>query len=138
MRKFRVVVNGQEFVVEVEELAGSGGVAPATPREPVGSPGVVAPVSAAVSASAPAPVAGPAAAAARGSEGTAVTAPLPGMVLDVKVRVGDLVKTGEIVAILEAMKMENEIPSPVDGKVVQVAITAGAAVNQDDLLVLIG
>lgn len=118
MRKFLVNVNGTSYEVEVEEIAA--GAAPAA-----------APVAAAPAA-APAPVAAPAAGA------TSVSAPMPGNILDVKVRVGDVVKEDTIVALLEAMKMENEIFAGVNGKVTAVNVAKGATVNAGDVLVVIG
>lgn len=142
MRKFRITVDGQAFDVLVEEVGVDASRVPAPTAAP--QPAVVPPPPASPAAPprptspAPPPAATPAAAAAPAAgEGHAVTAPLPGMLLDVKVKVGDKVKTGQIVAILEAMKMENEIPSPVDGEVVQVPIEPGSPVNQGDPLVVI-
>ena len=81
---------------------------------------------------APAPVAAPAAGAA------SVTAPMPGNILDVKVKVGDVVNENTIVVLLEAMKMENEIFAGVSGKVTAVNVAKGATVNSGDVLVVIG
>ena len=94
-----------------------------------------APVAEAKAESAPAPA--PAATAAP-ADGEKITAPLPGNVLDVKVSVGASVKKGDILCILEAMKMENEIVAPCDGTVATVAATKGATVNTGDLLFVIG
>ncbi|MBQ6895555.1 MAG: biotin/lipoyl-binding protein, partial [Clostridia bacterium] len=80
---------------------------------------------------APAPAAAPAGA-------TAIKAPMPGTVVSVKVNVGDMVKAGDVVCILEAMKMENEIMAPSDGKVVAVNASQGATVNTGDALVSLG
>ena len=119
MRKFMINVNGKAYEVEVEEV---GGAAPAmTPAAP-------APVAAPAAAPAPAPAAAPA-----GAE--AIKAPMPGNILDVKVANGAAVKKGDILVILEAMKMENEILAPRDGVVVGVSVTKGSTVNSGDLLV---
>ncbi|MFR2466034.1 MAG: biotin/lipoyl-containing protein, partial [Clostridia bacterium] len=67
-----------------------------------------------------------------------VSAPMPGKILDVKVAAGDDVKRGQVVAILEAMKMENEIVAPVDGKVATVNVNKGASVETGDVLITIG
>ncbi|HZX46742.1 MAG TPA: biotin/lipoyl-containing protein, partial [Clostridia bacterium] len=64
-----------------------------------------------------------------------ITAPMPGTVLDVKVKEGQSVKQGDVLVILEAMKMENEIFAPADGTVASVNVSAGASVNAGDVLV---
>ena len=120
MRKFIVNVNGNSYEVEVEEVFGAVSAAPA------------APVAAAPKAAAPA---APKAAAAPAG-GTAVKAPMPGNVLDIKVSNGQAVKEGDVVVILEAMKMENEIYAPCDGTVTVVA-AKGSTVNTGDVLVSI-
>ena len=76
-------------------------------------------------------------AAASGS-GETVSSPMPGTILDVKVAAGQAVKSGDILFILEAMKMENEIFAPCDGTVSSVAVSKGAAVNPGDVLCVIG
>ena len=129
MRQFNITVNGVSYQVSVEETGAA-------------APVVQAPVPAPVQASAPtsAPVAAPAPAAAAApiAEGTKVSAPMPGTVLDLKCAVGDTVKKGDVLLILEAMKMENEIASPADGAVKQVAVEKGASVNSGDVLIVIG
>ena len=69
--------------------------------------------------------------------GEAVKAPMPGNILDVKVKAGDSVTKGQTLVVLEAMKMENEIPAPKDGKVAQVVVTKGATVGAGDTLVVL-
>ena len=69
---------------------------------------------------------------------TAVTAPMPGNILDIKVNVGDTVNADDVVIILEAMKMENEIFAPASGKVIAINTTKGASVNSGDCLLVIG
>ena len=128
MRKFNVTVNGQTYEVEVEEVGGAVSAAPARAAAPVAAP--AAPAAAAAAPAAPkaaAPVAG----------GTPVKAPMPGTILDVKVKVGDAVKAGQCVCVLEAMKMENEIPAAKDGTVAQVIASKGASVNAGDTLVVL-
>lgn len=126
MRKFIVNVNGNSYEVEVEEL----GAAP--------SPVVAAaPAPAAVSAPAAAPAApaaAPAPKAAAPAGGTPVNAPMPGTIVDIKVSNGASVKKGDLLLIMEAMKMENEIFSPADGTVT-VVTSKGASVNSGDVLV---
>ena len=118
MRKFHVNVNGTPYEVEVEEIAA--GAAPAAP----------------VQAAAPAPA--PAAAAPVAAGATSVTAPMPGNILDIKVKVGDMVEANTVVIMLEAMKMENEIFAGAAGKVTAINVTQGSTVNSGDVLVVIG
>ena len=109
MKKYKVNVNGTVYEVEIEEMTG-------------------APAAAPVAAAPAAPV--PAASGA----GESITSPMPGNILAVNVAAGDTVKKGQVLMILEAMKMENEIMAPCDGKVTAVAVTKGAAVESGALL----
>ena len=118
MRKFNMKVNGKTYEVEVEEV---GAVAASSP----------APV---VSA-APAPAAAPA--AAPSGKGTAVNAPMPGLVLKLVVANGSAVKRGDKIVVLEAMKMENDITAPVDG-VITYAVKQGDNVETGAPLATIG
>lgn len=121
MKRFNITVNGKAYDVAVEELDGSA------------APVVSAPVSA------PAPTtAAPAAAAPAAGAGEKVNAPMPGTVLDVKVSVGDTVSKGQVIMILEAMKMENDIVASCDGKVTSVLAKKGDTVNSGDALATIG
>ncbi len=124
IKKFRIVLDGVAHEVEVEELGGAAvSSAPAVPAPaPKAAP-------AAPAAPAPAPKAAPA-----GGAG-AITAPLQGTILDVAVSAGQAVKAGQILVVIEAMKMENEIVAPADGTVVSVSVQKGAAVASGDLLV---
>ena len=133
MRTFQVKVNGVSYQVEVEETAG--GFAPA----PQAAPAAPAPVPAAAPAApAPAPAAVPAApVAAPVAGGEKINSPMPGTILDVRVSVGQSVKKGQVLCILEAMKMENEIISPRDGAVAQVVANKGASVNAGDPLMVL-
>ena len=125
MRTFNITVNGQTYVVDVEEVGGVQTAAPVRAAAPVAAaPAAAAPAAAPKAA---APVAG----------GEPVKAPMPGNILDVKVKVGDTVKAGTVLCVLEAMKMENEIPAPKDGKVAQVVVTKGATVGAGDTLVVL-
>ena len=119
-----VTVNGTAYQVELEE-------APAA--APVQAP-VSAPVGAAAPAAAPAPAPAPAAAGA----GKAVTSPLPGVIIAVKVNVGDTVKAGQEVAVLEAMKMENSIEATHDGTVTAINVAKGDSVLEGAPIVTIG
>ncbi len=121
MRKFNITVNGKTYEVDVEEV---GGVATSAP--------VAAPV-AAPAAPAAAPAAAPKASGSMGAK--KVTAPMPGTVVSIKVNVGDKVESGTLVAVLEAMKMENEIFAGCDGVVASVNASAGDSVNTGDVLV---
>lgn len=127
MRKFKINVNGTSYNVEVEEMGGFSAPVAAVPVAPVAAPAPVAP------AAAPAPVA----AAAPVADGTQVKAPMPGNILDVKVSVGGTVAEGDVLMILEAMKMENEILAPVAGKVASVQVAKGASVNSGDVLAVL-
>lgn len=123
MKRFNITVNGKAYDVAVEELDASS--APAAPA-------------AAAPAAAPAPApAAPAAASAAGA-GEKVTAPMPGTILDVKVAVGDSVTKGQVIMILEAMKMENDIVASCDGKITSVLTSKGSSVNSGDALATIG
>lgn len=127
MRQFNITVNGVAYQVSVDEVA-AGAAAPVAAPVPVAA--APAPVAA------PAPAAKPAAKAVAG--GTKINSPMPGTILDLKCKVGDTVKKGTILLILEAMKMENEIIAPVDGTVKQIAVNKGASVSSGDLMVVIG
>lgn len=128
MRTFNITVNGQTYVVDVEEVGGAVAAAPVRAAAPVAAAPVAAPA-----APAAAPAAPKAAPAVAGGE--PVKSPMPGTILDVKVKVGDAVKAGQCVCVLEAMKMENEIPAPKDGTVAGVAVTKGATVEAGAVLV---
>lgn len=129
MRKFLVTVNDASYEVVVEEI---GGVAPVAVNPAPAAAPVAAPIAAAA-APAPAPEAKPVSIAA----GEKVSAPMPGTILSVNVSQGDSVKSGDVLLILEAMKMENEILAPSNGRVAQVAVSKGASVNTGDLLVVL-
>ncbi|NLY36812.1 MAG: biotin/lipoyl-binding protein [Tissierellia bacterium] len=127
MKTYKITVNGKVFEVDVEEVGG-------TVQRPALSPSTPAAAPAAPKA-APAPAA--ASAAPLAGEGR-IDAPMPGTVLDVLVSPGEQVEAGQVLVILEAMKMENEIMAPMAGKVIQVNTTKGAAVNSGDPLLVIG
>ena len=121
MKKYNITVNGNTYEVLVEEADAS---TPVTYSAPVAAP-VAAPKAAA-------PKAAPAAGGA-----VKVTAPMPGTILAVKVSAGQQVKKGDVICVLEAMKMENDIPAPCDGVVASVNTSKGATVNSGDLLATI-
>ncbi len=128
IKKFRINVNGVDHMVEVEELSSSASPAP------VAAP-AAAPAPVAAPAPAPAPAAPAAAPAPVPAGGQTVTAPMPGNILKVNVTAGQAVKAGQVLCVLEAMKMENEIMAPCDGKVAQVLVSKGATVDTDAPLV---
>ena len=135
--KYVVTVNGKKFEVEVEKV---GGAAKSLSRQPVERAerreAVKAePVVETKAAVAPAPV--EAAPAATTTGGTTITSPMPGTILDVKVNVGDKVKFGQTLAILEAMKMENDIPATGDGEVAEIRVKKGDAVETDAVLIVL-
>ena len=99
------------------------------------APAAAAPVAAPAAAPAPAAPAAPAGGAV--AAGTRVDSPLPGNVLDVKVAVGQAVKAGQVLVIIEAMKMENEVAAPCDGVVKQIVASKGAVVATGDALLVI-
>ena len=112
MKNLKITVNGVAYDVQVEE------------------------VDSAAPAAAPAPAAPKAAPVAAGGE--PVNSPMPGTVLDVKVKVGDSVKSGDTLIVLEAMKMENAIVAPKDAKVVAIHVTKGQTVESGGALVSLG
>jgi biotin carboxyl carrier protein len=128
MKKYLITVKGISYEVEVEEIKDNA---------PQSKAAVTAPVRAAAPAApaAPAPAkAAPASSAPAG--GTAsVTSPMPGSIFKVHVKAGDSVKRGDVLIILEAMKMENEIFAAADGVVDSVLVKEGATVNTGDVLV---
>ena len=122
MKKYKVNVNGTEYEITLEV---------------VDSADVSAPAAAPVAA--PAPAVAPAnAAPAAPAEGEQVNSPMPGNILAVNVNVGDTVKAGQVLMILEAMKMENEIMAGVDGKIVSLNVQKGSTVETGSLLCVIG
>ena len=130
--KYKVTLNGRTYEVEVEAgkamlLDEYEAIAPAPAA-------VAAPVAAAPAAAPAAPAAAP---AVTGS-GEAVSAPMPGTILKVNVTSGQAVKAGQVLVVLEAMKMENEIMAPKDGTVTAVAVQKGASVDTGAPLVFIG
>ena len=138
--KYVATINGKKYEVEVEKLEAyksldrNGVAAPAAPvlpaSAPVQRPAAPAPAPvAAAPAPAPAPAAAPAPKAAAPAGATTVEAPMPGKILNIKVSEGQAVKFGEVVVIMEAMKMETEIVAPADGTVSKILVKAGDSVD---------
>lgn len=135
-RKYKVTVNGKAYEVDVEEMGAGMASSPVAAAPVQAAP---APVAVPVAAPAPAPEAAPVAAPAPVAAGEGlISAPMPGKILKVFVSVGTAVSKGQVVMILEAMKMENEIFAPVDGSVSQVSTKEGDSVNTGDTLLVIG
>ena len=131
--RYKVTLNNKVYEVEVEEAS-------AMLVDEYEALAPVAPAAAPVAAAPAAPVAAPAAAApapVAAAAGEQVTAPMPGTILKVNVTQGAAVKKGDILVVLEAMKMENEILAPKDGTVAQVAVSKGATVDTGALLAVI-
>ena len=121
MRRFNVTVNGVTYDVVVEEVGA----------------GASAPVASTAPAAAPAPVAAPAApkAAPANAGAVAVKAPMPGTIMKINVSAGQAVKKGDVLCVLEAMKMENDICAPEDGTIASVNVQKGASVASEEVLV---
>ncbi len=132
--KYVVTLRDRTYEVEVEEgqamlldeYEAKAPAAQAPVAAPAATPAAAAPAAA---AAAPAPVAV--------GDGTPVEAPLPGNVLSIKVNVGDKVSAGDVLLLIEAMKMENEICAPSDGVVAQICVSTGNMVNTGDTLIII-
>ena len=120
MKNLRITVNGTSYDVQVEELTEG-----AVPTVTAPAPKKAAPVKAAAPAK------------AQAGSGEPVKAPMPGVILDIKVSQGQSVKKGDCVFILEAMKMENEIFAPVDGTVESITVSKGQNVNSGEVLMTI-
>ena len=129
--KYKVNLNGKIYEVEVEE-----GKAMLLDEYEAKAPVSAAPAAPAAPIPA-APAAAPAAAAAPSAAGFNVTSPLPGNILNIKVSNGQSVKAGDVLIIIEAMKMENEVLAPQDGTVKQILVNKGAVVATGDVLLVI-
>ena len=128
MKKYRVNVNGTDYEITLEEVTGAEASKPSAP--------VAQPAPAAAPAPAEAPAAPAVTAAPAGGE--QILSPMPGNILNVNVKVGDAVKKGQVLLILEAMKIENEIMAPKDGTITSVNVQNGSTVESGALLVTIG
>ena len=123
MKMYNITVNGTTYEVVVEEADGT-----------VAAPVYTAPAAPVAAAAPKAAPAAPKAAPAGAQGGTKVTAPMPGTILEVKVSAGQAVKKGDVICVLEAMKMENDIPAPCDGVIASVNVQKGASVAANDVL----
>ncbi len=134
LRTFNVFVDGQYYEVEVECTSGAPVITSLAPAAPRPAP---APAPAAAPAAAPKPAAAaPAESLAKGE--VPLRAPMPGMIISYNVKVGDIVKTGDLVCILEAMKMQNSLPAPASGAVKAINFEPGASVAKDAVILVIG
>lgn len=141
--KYVVTVNGEKYEVEVEKVSGRSGSLSRQPMErgprarveAPAAPAVAVPVAAAAPAAPVVEKAAPVAAASTGGAAKAVLSPMPGVILDIKVKEGDAVSSGQTVIILEAMKMENEIVSEFAGTVASLKVKKGDTVDTDAVLV---
>ena len=129
--KYKVTLNGRTYEIEVE----AGKAMCLDEYEAIVPTAAPAPAAPAAPAAAPAPVAAPAPAPVAGGE--AVNAPMPGTILKVNVQPGQAVKSGEVLLVLEAMKMENEIMAPKAGTVAQVLVSKGSSVDTGAALVVL-
>ena len=126
MKNYTITVNGNVYEVTVEEgFTGAASAPKAAAPAPKAAPKAAAPAAKAAPKAAPAPAAAPAGAAGA----VAVTAPMPGKILGVKASAGQAVKRGQVLLILEAMKMENEIVAPQDGTVATINVAVGDSVE---------
>jgi len=124
-RHFQVTVNGETYIVEVEERNG-----PAIHLHPVEAPPAktnASPAQPSLAKKPPLP-----------QSNYRVNSPIPGKVIEVRVKPGQKVTAGQVMVIIEAMKMENEITAPVHGTVREVMVDAGATVTSGQLLVILG
>ena len=132
MRKFKVNVNGVSYNVEVQEEGVVVNAAPAAVAV------AAAPVPAPTAAPAPAPAVAKSAPVEVAAGDTTINSPMPGKIVKVLVKVGDKVKKGDNIVILEAMKMQNEIPTMVAGTVKSISVSAGQGVKPGEVLAVIG
>lgn len=138
MKKFLIKVNGNQYEVEVEELGQEmGGERVVQEVRTVSAKPEPSPAAASSPAKAAPAAPKPEATANKGevpSGAEKVTAPMPGVINSIVKNVGDTVKRGDVVLILEAMKMENEIVAPKEGKIASINVAKGASVNAGDVL----
>ena len=131
MKNLKITVNGKTYDVAVEEVGAASAAAAPAPAATPAAPS--APVAAPISA----PAAAPAPAAMGTGEGKPIICPMPGTIINVLVKVGDAVKKGTVLLILEAMKMENEIQAVEAGTVTGINVRKGDTINADDVMLTI-
>ena len=122
MKKYNITVNGTTYEVIVEEV-GASSTSPAAPVYSTPAPAVAS--------------SAPKAAKAVAGGSNKVSSPMPGTILEVKVSLGQVVKKGDVVCVLEAMKMENDIPAPCDGVIASINVQKGSSVAANDILLTI-
>ena len=131
--KYVVTLNGKKYDVEVNESEAV--ITSVSNAAPAAAP--VAPVAAAPAPAASTAPSAPAAVVGTAVSGTQITSPMPGTILKLNVAEGQAVKAGDVVLILEAMKMENEIVAPCDGTVKQILASKGSTVDTDQILAVL-
>lgn len=131
--KYVVTLNGKKYDVEVNESEAV--ITSVSNAAPVAAP--VAPVAAAPAPAASTAPSAPAAVVGTAVSGTQITSPMPGTILKLNVTEGQAVKAGDVVLILEAMKMENEIVAPCDGTIKQLLVSKGSTVDTDQILAVL-
>ena len=146
MKEYKYKINGNEYNVAVEELEGNkanvtvNGKSYEVELDRPTKPAVSKPVARPAAAAAPvaAPAAAPAPKAVPAAGGAGIKAPLPGVILDIKVKVGDAVAKGQTIAILEAMKMENNINADREGTVVSINVEKGQSIAEGTDIITLG
>lgn len=131
MRTYKFKINGNEYNVEIDSVEGNIAdvtVNGASYKVEMDTPVVPAPAAAPATPATSAPAPAPAPAAAPAGAGKVITSPLPGVIIEVSVKEGQAVKAGQKVAVIEAMKMENEIQASCDGTVTAVLVNKGDSV----------
>ncbi len=131
--KYVVTLNGKKYDVEVNESEAV--ITSVSNAAPAAAP--VAPVAAAPAPAASTAPSAPAAVVGTAVSGTQITSPMPGTILKLNVTEGQAVKAGDVVLILEAMKMENEIVAPCDGTIKQLLVSKGSTVDTDQILAVL-
>ena len=144
MKEYKYKINGNEYNVAVEELEGNkanvtvNGKSYQVELNRPAKPAVSKPIARPTAAPTAAPASAPAPKATPTVGGTGIKAPLPGVILDIKVKVGDTISKGQTVAILEAMKMENNINADREGTVVSINVEKGQSIAEGTDIITLG